>query len=204
MRERDDRHGAGGSDVPRLFVAVPVPADVGLEVGRVIGETRAALGEDGRRIRWVQVEGLHLTLRFLGPTMADQVPDVEAALDRAAAGEAPFRVRLAGAGAFPSADRPRALWLGIREGSEALGRLAAGLETQLRAAGWAVEPRAYRPHLTIARTDGVRAGPAAATALEQAAAGLDAGFTAGSVVLYRSHLGSGPARYEALREARLS
>ena len=87
---------------------------------------------------------------------------------------------------------------------EALGRLAAGLETELRAAGWAVEPRAYRPHLTIARTDGVRAGPAAATVLERAAAGLDAGFTAGSVVLYRSHLGSGPARYEALREARLS
>ena len=70
-----------------------------LGIGRVIGETRAALGEDGRRIRWVQLEGLHLTLRFLGPTMADRVPDVAAALDRAAAGEAPFEVRLAGAGA---------------------------------------------------------------------------------------------------------
>jgi 2'-5' RNA ligase len=204
MREHDDRHGRGGSDVPRLFVAVPVPPDVGLEVGRVMGEARAALGEDGGRIRWVQLEGLHLTLRFLGPTMADRVPDVEAALDRAAAGEAAFEVRLAGAGAFPSADRPRALWLGIQEGSAALGRLATGLEAGLRVAGWAVETRAYRPHLTIARTDGVRAGPAAAAALERAAADLDAGFTAGSVVLYRSHLGSGPARYEALREARLS
>ena len=49
MREHDDRRGGGGSDVPRLFVAVPVPADVGLEVGRVIGETRAALGEDGQQ-----------------------------------------------------------------------------------------------------------------------------------------------------------
>src|SRR3970282_1207831 len=101
MRERDDRHGGSGSDVPRLFVAVPVPANVGLEVGRVIGETRGALGE----------EGLHLTLRFLGPTRADRVPDVAAALDRAAAGEAPFEVRLAGAGAFPSADPARALSL---------------------------------------------------------------------------------------------
>jgi len=204
MRERDDRRGGGPSDVPRLFVAVPVPADVGLEVGRVISDARAALGEDGRRIRWVQIEGLHVTLRFLGPTMADRVPDVAAALDHAAAGEARFAVRLSGAGAFPTADRPRALWLGIREGAEALGRLAAAIEADLRVAGWAVETRAFRPHLTIARTDGVRAGPVAASALERAAADLDAGFTAGAVVLYRSHLGSGPARYEALREARLS
>ena len=190
--------------MPRLFVAVPVPADVGREVGRVIGEARAALGEDGRRIRWVQLEGLHVTVRFLGPTATDRVPEVAAALDRAAAGVPAFEVRLSGAGAFPAADRPRALWLGIRHGAEALGGLAAALETELLAAGWGVEPRPFRPHLTIARTDGVRAGPAAAAALERAAAGLDVGFAAGEVVLYRSHLGSGPARYEPLREVRLA
>lgn len=204
MGARDDRRGWSAPDVPRLFVAVPVPADVGHEVGRVIGEARAALGEHGRRIRWVQLEGLHVTLRFLGPTAADRVPDVAAALDRTVAGEQPFEVRLAGAGAFPAPDRPRALWLGIHHGADALGRLAAALEAELRAAGWGLEPRSFRPHLTIARTDGARGGPVAAAALVRAAAGLDAGFTAASVVLYRSHLGSGPARYEPLHEAALA
>ena len=42
MQMRNDRRGGAGPDIPRLFVAVPVPADVGLEVGRVIGEARAA------------------------------------------------------------------------------------------------------------------------------------------------------------------
>jgi 2'-5' RNA ligase len=181
-----------------------VPADVGLEVGRVIGEAQAALGEDGHRIRWVQLEGLHLTLRFLGPTPADRVPEVASALDRAAAGKPGFEVRLSGAGAFPAAERPRALWLGIRHGAEALGGLAAAFEVELRDAGWGVETRPFRPHLTIARTDGVRAGPAAAMALQRAAAGLDAAFRADGVVLYRSHLGSGPARYERLHEVRLA
>lgn len=203
MRERDDRHSSAGPDVPRLFVAVPVPADVGLEVGRVVAEARAALGDDARRIRWVQLEGLHVTLRFLGPTPAARVPAVAAALDRSAAGRPAFEVRLAGAGAFPAAERPRALWLGIRQGADALSALAAALESELREAGWAVDTRPFRPHLTIARTDGVRAGPAAAAALLGAAADLDAGFTADAVILYRSHLGSGPARYEALHAARL-
>lgn len=204
MGARDDRRGWSAPDVPRLFVAVPVPADVGDQIGRVIATARDVLGEDGRRIRWVQLEGLHVTLRFLGPTAADRVADVAAVVDRAAAGADAFEVRLAGAGAFPSGDRPRALWLGIQHGAEGLGRLAAALERELRVAGWAVEARPFRPHLTIARTDGVRAGPAAAAALARAAADLDAGFTAASVVLYRSHLGSGPARYEPLRAVPLA
>jgi 2'-5' RNA ligase len=204
MQIRDDRRGGAAPDVPRLFVAVPVPPEVAREVGRVIGDARASLGEDGRRIRWVQLEGLHVTLRFLGPTPAARVPDVAAVLDRAVAAEPPFEVRLAGAGAFPAAERPRALWLGINHGADALGRLAAALEAELRDAGWGVEPRPFRPHLTIARTDGARGGPAAAVALQLAAADLDVGFTAASVVLYRSHLGSGPARYEVLREAPLA
>ena len=195
--------GDAAPDVPRLFVAVPVPAEIGLAIGRLMDEVRAALGSDGRRIRWVQLEGLHMTLRFLGPTVIGQVPEVEAALDRAAGGQPAFEVRLAGAGAFPTADRPRALWLGIASGADALGRIASALEVELAAAGWDVEARPYRPHLTIARTDGVRAAAAAAVALGRAAANLDAAFRADEVVLYRSHLGSGPARYERLHEVRL-
>lgn len=191
------------ADVPRLFVAVPVPVEVGRAVGRVVDEARSALGDDGRRIRWVQLDGLHVTLRFLGPTAPDRVPRVAEALDRSVAAEPRFEIRLAGAGAFPSPDRPRALWLGIRRGADALGRLAAALESELRAEGWGVESRPFRPHLTIARTDGARGAAAAATALERAATELDVAFTATGVALYRSHLGSGPAKYEVLRDAPL-
>ena len=191
-------------NVPRLFVAVPVPVEVGGVVGRLMDEVRAALGPDGGRVRWVQLEGLHLTLRFLGPTPAVEVPAVAVALERAAGATPAFDVRLAGSGAFPSADRPRALWLGISAGAEAMGQISGAFEGELGTLGWAVEARPFRPHLTIARTDGVRAGPAAATALARAAADLDTGFRADEVVLYRSHLGSGPARYERLREVRLA
>lgn len=172
-------------------------------MGRVLDAARRAIGDEGRRIRWVQLEGLHVTLRFLGPTPAARIGEIGAALDRAVEGIEAFEVRLAGAGAFPAPDRPRALWLGIAEGADQLGRLSTAFETSIAAAGWPVEPRTFRPHMTIARTDGVRAAPAAALALADAAVGLDATFTADRAVLYRSHLGRGPARYEALHVAAL-
>ena len=191
-------------DVPRLFVAVPVPAEVAARIGAVVDSARAALGDDGSRVRWVQLEGLHVTLRFLGPTPAGRVAEVAQAVDAGTADAAGFEVMVAGAGAFPSLERPRALWLGLRGGADQLADLAAKLDAELIGRGWGFEPRPFRPHLTIARTDGVRTGPKAAAALNRAAVGLEAAFRADRVVLYRSHLGHGPARYEALHTVTLA
>ncbi len=189
--------------IPRLFVATPVPRDVAARVGDVVERVATDLGEAGRRVRWVQMDGLHVTLRFLGPTDPALVPTVAAAVDAAATTVRAFAVRLGGAGGFPELQHPRALWLGIREGAGELGQLSDALSASLSTRGFSIDPRPFRPHLTIARTDGVRAGPAAAAGLVAAAAGLDLAFTVPELVLYRSHLGHGPARYEALHRAPL-
>lgn len=199
-RRPSGRPPAGPPGHPRLFVAVPIPEIVATRISDVVGDVRDGLGPDGTRVRWVQMEGLHVTIRFLGPTAPERVDAVAAAVTAAAAViERPFEVRIGGAGSFPDPARPRALWLGIRAGSEALGRLGTALTAELSAEGWAVDERPFRPHLTIARTDGVQVGAEAGRRLVAAAAELDLAFDAGRVVLYRSHLGRGPARYEALR-----
>ena len=196
---------AGPPGQPRLFVAVPIPEEVATRIAAVVEDVRATLGVAGDRVRWVQMEGLHVTLRFLGPTPPGQVETVADAVERAAAVmPGPFEVRLGGAGAFPDATRPRALWLGIRHGADELARLSTALTTELVAAGWALDERPFRPHLTIARTDGVHAGAEAGQRLVEAAAELDVAFETDRVVLYRSHLGRGPARYEVLRSAPLA
>jgi 2'-5' RNA ligase len=208
---RDPRAGpwhgpqAAPADQPRLFVAVPIPDTVAARIGDLVATVQDELGPAGQRVRWVQIEGLHVTLRFLGPTRPERVETVAAAVDRAASAvTGAFEVRLGGAGAFPDALRPRALWLGIRTGSEELGRVADAVATALKADGWDLDERPFRPHLTIARTDGVHAGAEAGTLLVAAAAELDVAFTADRVVLYRSHLGRGPARYEALHAVPLA
>ncbi len=70
----------------------------------------------GRDVRWVRLDGLHLTLRFIGPTAEDRVDVAREAVLAAAAAVDAFDISIGGAGAFPPFARPRALWLGIAGG----------------------------------------------------------------------------------------
>ena len=186
---------------PRLFFAIPVPDPARRLVGDVMDRVQASVADGRAKIRWVRVEGLHLTLRFLGPTPADRVDDLSRRLEGLAAATAPFAVLISQAGAFPNPIRPRTLWLGIETGADRLAALARDLEAAITADGPPLGTRPFAPHLTIARTDGLRSAAAAAAALRDAAVDLEAGFTADRIVLYQSHLGRGPARYEAIHEA---
>jgi len=187
----------------RLFFAVPIPEDARAQIGELIGRVQASVGDGNARIRWVRVDGLHLTLRFLGPTPDELRAPLEAGADALARSDAPFEVTLGGGGAFPSLAQPRSLWIGVTNGADRLAKLADGLTAAAGECGLVLDTRRFTPHLTIARTDGLRLGPMAARALEQAADGLDVRFTVGEVMLFRSILGHGPARYEPLHEARL-
>jgi RNA 2',3'-cyclic 3'-phosphodiesterase len=187
----------------RLFVAVPLPPHAVAAAAAILD----AVGPPGeaRGIRWVIADRLHVTLRFLGAAPRAAVPDVAAAVREGTLGMSAFRVTIAGAGAFPSIERPRVLWLGLTQGADELTALAAALDPPLARVGWAPPARPVRAHLTVARTDaaGYDGGAAAARALIAAAEGRSSTFDADRVVLFQSHLGRGPARYEALAEADL-
>lgn len=210
-RQRWGDRGRGGGDrwvapvdepgTMRLFFAVPVPPEARATVGELMERVQHAVGDGTARIRWVRVDGLHLTLRFLGPTPDDRQAPLSAAADALASAGAPFEVGLAGGGAFPNLDRPRSLWVGVGQGADRLANLADSLTAAAGECGLALDTRPFAPHLTIARTDGLRLAPAAAHALAQAASDLDVRFTVDRVVLFRSLLGGGPARYEPLHEA---
>jgi len=204
-RRRGDRWAApvDPPDVLRLFYAVPVPAAARAKVGELIDRVQVGVGDGTARIRWVRVDGLHLTLRFLGPTPASLRPALEAAADTVARAADPFEVVLSGGGAFPSLARPRSLWVGVADGEENLTALADSLSRLAAEVGLELETRPFAAHLTLGRTDGVRLGPTAARVLADAASSIEVRFTADRVVLFRSQLGGGPARYEALHEARL-
>ncbi len=179
---------------PRLFVAVPLSEPARLAVVDVVERIRAGEPE-GRGVRWVRLEGLHITLRFLGPTPESRAPDVAAAVQATAADVAPFEVRIAGADAFPPTGRPRTLWLDLDRGVDELSALATRLDEALAGAGWERERRPFRAHLTLARADGVRAGPATVAALREAASTLAIESPIERVVLFESITGSGRARY---------
>lgn len=195
-----------GEEHLRLFIAVPVSEAVRERIAEAVSAAREAApaGPAGRGgLRWVSTAGLHLTLKFLGSTDPGLLVSVGEAV-AATAGEArPVELGLRGVGGFPSAGRPRVLWMGLVHGREELARMAAGLDARLAPLGWPPETRPFRAHLTLARCDEPATARTALEALERAAGSLDLAWTADRLVLFRSHLGRGPARYEPLLEAPL-
>ncbi len=149
-------------------------------------------------------ENLHLTLAFLGAIDADQVEAAGGAVRSVADGRAPWGLRWAAPGVFPSASRPRVLWLGV-DGGEALVAAHRALAEALATAGLPVEDRAFRPHLTLAR---VRRGDISRERYREIMAHLETlpevgPSTVVSLVLYESRLGGGPAVHVPVVTVRL-
>lgn len=195
-----------GADLPgrRIFVAAPLPETVSSEVAAIVERVRGAgTANGGRDVRWVRLDGLHLTLRFLGPTLDDRIGAVLDAVRTTGTGAQAFEITIGGAGTFPTDARPRALWLGLRSGGEDLAKLAASVDRALVGAGWPPEAKPFRAHLTLARADGVSAGASVAARLIAAAAGLRITCPIDRIGLFESLTGGGPARYEPIELVRL-
>lgn len=187
-----------GPDV-RLFIAVNLPA---AEKERLWGAL-APLREHDIAVRWIPRDAIHLTLKFLGEVAETRVDRVAARLAGIAARHAPFELRLAGIGGFPSLDRAKVWWLGI-EPDVRLMNLQAEVEEALVDEGFAREDRPFTAHVTIGRA-GRNGRTADARIARAAAAGIEyeAAWAVNSADLMRSHLGRDGARYEVLFHAPL-
>ena len=147
----------------------------------------------------VPPENWHITLRFLGWTDDVAFDRMLAALDEAALGP-PFDVALGEMGAFPRPRNATVIWLAASKGLTRLEHLAAEAEEAAQSAGFNSEDRPFRAHLTVSR---VRPAEDVSGLIETFSdAGL--GWRCESVVVYRSHLGRGGAKYEPLETFPLS
>jgi RNA 2',3'-cyclic 3'-phosphodiesterase len=185
----------------RLFVAVPLPDEAITAVTEIVDRVRAQPLPDGAHdVRWVRLDGLHLTLRFLGPTSDAQLGPTIAAVERASAAAGPIVASLGGAGTFPPTGRPRTLWVGVSSGVEAIGALAADVSRELEAAGWPSDARPFRAHLTLARSDGIAVGRLVADRLVAAMGDRRIELVIDRLGLFESVTGGGPARYVPVAE----
>ena len=126
--------------MPRLFVGLDLPG----ALEQAAGELQTGL----RDARWLDPDGLHLTLAFLGEADPSGQRRIEDALARVEA--PPLVVTLHGLGHFPPRGALRALWIGASPAAE-LGSLAAAVRRAAARAGFLPERRKFSPHVTIGR-----------------------------------------------------
>lgn len=130
--------------MPRLFSGIELPEE--------IREDLSDLERPLPGARWIEMDDMHVTLRFAGDVdnrTAREFADFLAEIDVSA-----FPMRLVGLGTFGGRE-PKTLWAGVEAGEE-LQRLAAANERAARSAGLEPVTRNFKPHVTIARLKNAR------------------------------------------------
>lgn len=184
----------------RLFVAVNLPGST----RRAIWDAAAPLRAGRYPVRWVDPDGIHLTLKFLGDVDDAREDEVHRGLAAAAQGAKAFPLVLHGFGAFPTPQHPRVIWVGC-EAAPPLELLQHRLEQEMARIGFPLEGRPFQPHLTLgrARRD-AHPRDFAGIAEQLEALPFAADVTARSVDLMQSTLTPGGAQYARRHAVELS
>lgn len=128
----------------RLFTGLAVSPPVLKNLEAVLAELRPVAG-----LKWSPAENLHITTRFIGEWPEARLGELTDALRRIPRpGAIPIALR--GFGYLPNPRRPRIFHAAVHAGP-ALHALAAATDDALGGLGSVREPRAYHPHLTLAR-----------------------------------------------------
>ena len=173
----------------RLFIALDIPAETRARLTEYMERARLLAPE----ARWARVEGLHVTLKFIGHVEDAEVGKIKAALAPIKA--IPFEVKFVGVGFFPNPNAARVFWAGV-DGGDGLPKLASSIDAAMEKLGLPRETKPYHPHLTLAR-----ASMRPLRELKPLLAGLPPQFgtmTAHEFFLYLSQPQKGGSKYTKL------
>src|SRR5947199_6131583 len=129
----------------RLFVALEVPPAVRENLASMLQTLRAV----SPQTRWVRLENLHVTLKFIGEVPQTKLAGIREALSGVRSKQL-VTLDFRGLGFFPNEKHPRVFWAGI-VASPNLKTLAADIDKATERLGIPREQRPFSPHLTLAR-----------------------------------------------------
>jgi 2'-5' RNA ligase len=178
----------------RLFVGLALSAAAKQRMEGLTLRLRAA--EDG--LRWTSPEQWHITLVFLGEVQDQERGLLVRELGKLRAAATPVVVE--GLGTF---ERAGILYAAVEVGA-ALLSLQQAVGAAVKASGLAVEERAYRPHITLARSrnrSGLRTLRELHPVLERQRLRVE--WVAEEFLLYASELSPAGSRYRVEQRVRL-
>jgi 2'-5' RNA ligase len=137
-------------DMIRSFIAFDIEDE---NVIKNLGKIQSILVESGADLKLVELENIHVTIRFLGEMPEAIIDKIYNEMSKVAF--TPFDVEIKGLGAFPSTRHINVIWAGIRRGMNDLRNIYFQLEPNLQRLGMRADDKGFSPHITIAR---VRSG----------------------------------------------
>ncbi len=179
----------------RCFISI----NLGDSLKREIGSATGALRQGNWDVKWVSVENLHITLKFLGEVPEKLTEVIQQRLIGTSGRHIPFDLKLRSIGVFPDRKRPRVVWIDIVSPEE-LAKLQQAIEETLETLGFTREDRAFSPHLTIGRVRSLRGRDFLLKAME-ALKDIDFGnISVDRIYLMKSDLKPAGAQYSVIAE----
>lgn len=180
----------------RAFIAV----ELNEEIKKTITQVEDDLKITGCDVKWVKPENAHLTLKFLGQIKEKRLGPLLDALDSILKDIHSIQTGLTQVGAFPSLQRPRIIWIGLRDDARQISRLAESVEEALGGIGFKKEDRPFQPHITIGRFRSTHNLPSFTKKFDQYSLPAAPDLTISSITLFKSTLTSSGPIYEPLRK----
>jgi len=134
------------SEIVRAFLSIDIE---NLELLPHILKIQRKLDTTAAKMKFVEVENIHFTLRFIGDTSLSRIDEIETCLNRVKI--EPFEIEISGVGAFPNKRRPRVIWIGVTQNADCIRKIKAEIDSHLEELGYKSERTKFTPHATIAR-----------------------------------------------------
>jgi RNA 2',3'-cyclic 3'-phosphodiesterase len=129
-----------------FFFAVKIPQETKL----IIKENSERLKEILPFSRWVHHEDLHITLAFLGNAPLEKLSRAMEEVQGTLSGSKGFILEINKLGIFGKLDSPRIFWADTKESND-LQTVRKKVFTACLDAGFQLETRPFKPHITLAR-----------------------------------------------------
>ncbi len=135
----------------RLFTAVKISP--GEKLLKILELPEDNLKYD--KIRWVNPNNLHITLKFLGETDEKKLPEIIDLHTNICKSHSSFKLNIENIGVFGSSYQPKVIWLGLNP-VENIGLIAMELADSLSSIGFKIDRQNFVPHLTIGRVSSIQ------------------------------------------------
>lgn len=132
----------------RAFIAIEVQQSIQEAIFKLTSKLRRDYPTPG--IRWVSINNIHLTLKFLGEVPSQKLDILIQSLDFEIKQLEPFSIPFSETGVFPNVRRPRIIWIGLKYLPE-LVNLISIIESSSSKLGHPKEERPFSPHITLGR-----------------------------------------------------
>jgi len=144
-----------GNDRKRLFIALNLSAKIKEKLTAFLED----LARYNRGVKWVNPEGLHLTLHFLGYLDERKTEEVKNMMQSLSGKFGGMNFSLKQLDAFPNLARPKIIFLEAKQGGDqSVFDLQELLGLELIKLKIDIDDRPWRSHITLGRVNPIRSG----------------------------------------------